>query len=374
MSGAEPLQAGVAQKAGPKDGTGHAGKVFPAHSGRHARADQAARAGPGHDARPQAGFFEGFDDADVGQSPHRSAAESQADAPGVEWMNRRHDEAVYNGDAPRGTESQNVTDRLSRLIDLNARIKMARPRRPFWTGRNRWARLVDRLLRWIRRYLWPVHALWFSVAALTFFLYGKLVAATARFQSSGRPSWPELPGPSVLAIWHGCAPSLLAAFAHRKPALPVSIMVASDPRGDFLALLCRMLGFRVVRGDSGKGAREALDQLAQDIEAGGCALLTPDGEGPAGRAKPGAVLLAAASGAPLIPLGGDSRPALGQPRKWDAPRYPLPFGRASVHTGEPVPCPPLRTAGALRRTTTELRLALHEAARAARRSLQTRST
>jgi lysophospholipid acyltransferase (LPLAT)-like uncharacterized protein len=70
--------------------------------------------------------------------------------------------------------------------------------------------------------------------------------------------------------------------------------------------------------------------MSDDIERGACAIITADGGGPARVAKVGAVALSSTTGAPLLAVGADCRPALGQPHKWDAARIPLPFGRVAV--------------------------------------------
>ena len=112
-------------------------------------------------------------------------------------------------------------------------------------------------------------------------------------------------------------------------------MVARNPRGDCLALLCRMLGLRVVRGESAGGGWSELTQLAHEVELSGCAVLTADGGGPALVAKVGAVALASATGAPLLAVGTDCRPAIVDWHKWDKARNPVPFGRVAITLGEP---------------------------------------
>jgi lysophospholipid acyltransferase (LPLAT)-like uncharacterized protein len=150
----------------------------------------------------------------------------------------------------------------------------------------------------------------------------------------GSPEWPDQERPCVLAVWHGSAPSLLVALAKKNPRLPLAIMVASDPRGDCLALLCRFLALEIVRGGSDEGGWEALIQLSQRINHGACALITADGGGPAHRAKVGPVALASATGTHLVAVGADCRPAIVERHKWDKARIPVPFGRIGIAIGE----------------------------------------
>jgi lysophospholipid acyltransferase (LPLAT)-like uncharacterized protein len=134
-------------------------------------------------------------------------------------------------------------------------------------------------------------------------------------------------------MWHHDAPSLLVAFAKRRPHVRTVIMIARDARGDYLEMLCRLVGLGVVRGDSEEGGWEALQQLATELMDGACVILTADGGGPPRIAKVGAVALASSVGAPLIPLAADCHPAIEERHKWDAARNPLPFGNLLVLLG-----------------------------------------
>jgi len=170
----------------------------------------------------------------------------------------------------------------------------------------------------------------------------------------------------VLAIWHGSAPSLLVAFAARRPSMPVKLMVSRDARGDCVALFCRWLGFEVVRGDAQHGGWKALVEIAGEVHNGAAALISPDGGGPPFLVKVGAVALASAIGAPLIPVGADCRPSVFERHKWDVARNPLPWGRIVVACGDPLRFPPLEDAASLEQARQQLEDALHRAALEAR--------
>jgi lysophospholipid acyltransferase (LPLAT)-like uncharacterized protein len=140
----------------------------------------------------------------------------------------------------------------------------------------------------------------------------------------------------------------------------MAIMIARDPRGDCLALFCRLLGLRVVRGESGESGWEALAKLAQEMARGGCAVITADGGGPARVAKVGAVALAAATGASLLPVGADCRPAIYERHKWDRVRTPLPFGHVVIALGQPRDYPVLADLASLEEARRRLQDALDE--------------
>jgi lysophospholipid acyltransferase (LPLAT)-like uncharacterized protein len=146
-------------------------------------------------------------------------------------------------------------------------------------------------------------------------------------------------------------------------------MISRDPRGDFLTFLCRLLGLRVVRGDSEERGWEALAELAREIENGACALITADGGGPVGVAKVGAVALSMATGAPLTAIGADCKPAVFMRRKWDKARSPVPFGSLVVAVAQPRHVPLAFDIEAIEQARCELQAALYEVTRAAQTCL-----
>src|SRR6185437_14875759 len=237
------------------------------------------------------------------------------------------------------------------------------------TGRNRLTGAIDTALEFIRRYLPPIH--WAATRLMAGLLYGyaRAVRATAEIVTLGSYRWPDFPKGSILAIWHGSAPSLLVAFTARKPNMPVKLMVSRDPRGDCVALFCRWLGFDVVRGDAGHGGWKALIGMANEVCSGAVALISPDGGGPPFVARVGAAALASTLRVPLIPVGVDCRPCVFERHKWDGARNPLPYGRIAVTCGEPLMFPFFEDADALERARQQLQEALNRAANEARSAL-----
>lgn len=219
-------------------------------------------------------------------------------------------------------------DHISRLLSTFAKPAEKN------AGRNFLTRSLDTAFAFVRYYLPPIHWFFAAITAMVLFLYAQFVAATARLDTAGTIRWP-VSTPCVLALWHRDAPTLLVAFAKNRPHARTLIMVAGDPRGDYIAMLCRWLGFAVVRGDSDEGGWEALQQLANGLLDGACVILTADGGGPAQVAKFGAVALASSAGVPLIPLFADCHPAIPEPHKWDAARNPVPFCKLTISLGPP---------------------------------------
>ena len=231
-------------------------------------------------------------------------------------------------------------DRLARMANLEATDK-AEEHSDKSVGRNWFTHTLDAMFRFIRQHARPLHVLGLTLTAAILYIYARVVALTARLATSGELSWPNVPAPSVIALWHGNAPSLLVAFAMRRTAAPAVILVANDPRGDYLAVLCRMLGFEVVRTDGRHDGWSELMELAEKLKQGACVFITADGAGPARVVKRGAVALASATGVPLVPLKADCSPALQQSHKWDEARNPLPFSSVSVWMDTPRTLEPL---------------------------------
>jgi lysophospholipid acyltransferase (LPLAT)-like uncharacterized protein len=125
---------------------------------------------------------------------------------------------------------------------------------------------------------------------------------------------------------------------------------------------------RVVRGESGESGWEALAELAREMVRGICAVITADGGGAARVAMVGAVALASATGAPLLPVGADCHPAIYERHKWDRVRTPLPFGHVAIALGQPRDYPALADFASIEAARLRLQDALNEVAATAQRA------
>jgi lysophospholipid acyltransferase (LPLAT)-like uncharacterized protein len=239
------------------------------------------------------------------------------------------------------TQLGSVADQLARIEKLMAFSVSTTHWRSEILGRNLLTRTIDAVFAFVRRQVPPLHRAGIFLSAMFLFVYARLVALTVRLRTYGELCWPDIPTPSVIGLWHCDAPSLLVAFAKRRPAARTVIMVAGDPRGDCLALLCRMVGLQVVRTTGDHGGWKALVELAGELARDACVIITADGGGPARVAKVGAVALASAANVPIIPLAADCHPALQESHKWDAARNPLPFSTVLVWLGAPRAIGPL---------------------------------
>ncbi len=168
--------------------------------------------------------------------------------------------------------------------------------------------------------------------------------------------------PVVFAFWHGRA-VLLAAPLRREGA---TLLVSRSRDGAWATALVEALGYGVVRGSTSAGAvagfRGLLRRLrrrpcpsdsgeavvpgpsepvpgaprSDSSRAGRRAVAIPvDGpRGPAESVAPGAVALARASGAWIVPLAAASRRPW-RLRSWDGTRLPRPFARTVIAVGRP---------------------------------------
>jgi lysophospholipid acyltransferase (LPLAT)-like uncharacterized protein len=119
----------------------------------------------------------------------------------------------------------------------------------------------------------------------------------------------------------------LERLVHESARLAIVRHVGAAHEG--LAARVTRFGLSVVRGSSSRGGTEALRALAAAVRAGQDVAVVPDGpRGPRECLQAGLVVLAAATGAPVVPLAFAARPAR-RLASWDRFLVPLPFARAA---------------------------------------------
>jgi hypothetical protein len=172
--------------------------------------------------------------------------------------------------------------------------------------------------------------------------------------------------PMVGAFLHARTFQLLRYFS--RPGRGRWVLMCSQSRdGDAMAYIEQRLGFRVVRGSSGRGGARALVALikAQREESGLAAGLAIDGSrGPRGVAQPGGLMLAQKTGGLVLPVAASTRHGRVYARSWDRMVVPLPFAEIHVDFGEPIEVPAAADAAeleALRLRLEKSVLAVHTA-------------
>ena len=131
------------------------------------------------------------------------------------------------------------------------------------------------------------------------------------------------PAPAVYVFWHRC----LLPIAWVARGRGFGVLVSHHFDGELISQTAERLGYRLFRGSSTRGGRDALEEMEAALGQGQPIALTVDGpRGPRFRAKGGAIQLARATGAPIYALHV-SPERCWTLKSWDAFQVPRPFSR-----------------------------------------------
>jgi len=137
---------------------------------------------------------------------------------------------------------------------------------------------------------------------------------------------------AIQATWHGRTLAPGHWFSGRGHIALISL----SRDGDIQNRNFHLMGYRTVRGSTGRGAVRATLEVVQLLRAGGVLSFTPDGpRGPSGTVHPGVVYFARKTGAPVLPLGCAADRAWILPT-WDGYLIPKPFARVVIAFGPAV--------------------------------------
>ncbi len=142
--------------------------------------------------------------------------------------------------------------------------------------------------------------------------------------------------PCIVAFWHGRM--FLLPFALREFSDKVAILISRHRDGELIAKIVERLGFKTVRGSTGrgKGGERAFLQMLKLLKEGYCVAITPDGpKGPKEKVKPGVVKLSLTSGVPIYPLTFACSSCFTL-NSWDRFKIPKPFSKCKVLLGNPL--------------------------------------
>ena len=170
----------------------------------------------------------------------------------------------------------------------------------------------------------------------------RVLGATLRVQVVGgdemAPFWRQSRA-VIYVVWHGrilLVPWLSVRLRRTHGARSPVVLTSLSRDGELLTAYVRSFGMSVVRGSTSRGGEEGLRQLVAAVRRGTDVAIVPDGpRGPSERLQPGVVMLAAATGAPVIPLAVAARPCR-RLRSWDRFVVPWPFGRSVLVFGSPI--------------------------------------
>ncbi|MBQ7696630.1 MAG: lysophospholipid acyltransferase family protein [Lentisphaeria bacterium] len=140
--------------------------------------------------------------------------------------------------------------------------------------------------------------------------------------------------------WHNRLlyfPSIMPRAARYRTAAVVS----ASRDGQYIADLISIYGVRSLRGSSSRGGAHALlDSVRALKEENLNVIFTPDGpRGPRYRMKPGPVMLASLTGAPLCPLSINVTKCWSA-KSWDGFQIPKPGATITLVIGKPMMIPP----------------------------------
>jgi lysophospholipid acyltransferase (LPLAT)-like uncharacterized protein len=166
----------------------------------------------------------------------------------------------------------------------------------------------------------------------------RLLGPTIRFSVSWEGGEPKslAERPYVYSFWHNCM--IPAMYWCRD--LQVRVMSSDSFDGEYTGRIMQKFGFVKVRGSSSKGAVRALLGMRRALEEGSTVAFTIDGpKGPRYVAKPGPVVLARSTGAPMVVfhIALDRAWVL---NTWDRCMIPKPFSRALMRISCAIPVPP----------------------------------
>ncbi len=171
----------------------------------------------------------------------------------------------------------------------------------------------------------------------------RILCATLRFEFVDRCGIGKkgtFSGPVIYCLWHNRIFTVPAAWkkvcgAHRRAV----VLTSASHDGAMLARAVGVFGIGSVRGSSSRRGVAALVALRKSLREGVDICLTPDGpRGPRYVLQPGAVKLAEAGGAPMIPIHVEFSSAWTL-KSWDRFHVPKPFSRVRVIFDEALAVP-----------------------------------
>jgi lysophospholipid acyltransferase (LPLAT)-like uncharacterized protein len=179
---------------------------------------------------------------------------------------------------------------------------------------------VHKISGWRRAVLWP------------FGMLMRLWGMSLRFDASPADlqAYTKTDQPIAMVLWHNrlfLAAEIVRRYRGGRPAYA---LVSASQDGAWLTAFFSLAGVRTVRGSSSRLGREAATALVDTVRAGHDIGLTPDGpRGPCYEMKPGGVIVARRTRAPILLIGGEFESAW-RLRSWDRLYLPKPFSRVRM--------------------------------------------
>jgi lysophospholipid acyltransferase (LPLAT)-like uncharacterized protein len=181
--------------------------------------------------------------------------------------------------------------------------------------------------------------------------------STCRLEVRGQENLSKMlaHGSGVVPFWHY---SVFYMLYHLR-RYPGVAMVSASKDGEYIARVAGLLNFETVRGSSHRFGVRALKGMVDHVRQGKHAGIVADGsQGPALKAQPGAILVAAKAGAPIMPIAWAAKRCKVF-SSWDRTAIPLPFSPMILEYGELIWVAPELTAETLEKHRQQLETALN---------------
>lgn len=147
--------------------------------------------------------------------------------------------------------------------------------------------------------------------------------------------------PAIGAFFHGRT-FLLLRHMTKLPNVNWVSMCSKSLDGEAMAKVEERLGLHVVRGSSGDGGLEALQEMIQRVRSQpgfGAGLAVDGSRGPRGHVQGGIVRMARWTGGRILPMTASATRGWIFRRSWDRTLLPSPFARVEIAYGEPIDVP-----------------------------------
>jgi lysophospholipid acyltransferase (LPLAT)-like uncharacterized protein len=171
--------------------------------------------------------------------------------------------------------------------------------------------------------------------------------------------------PAIFAFWHG--QHFMTAFVKTKESQRVKVLVSRHRDGEYNAIAAERLGIGTIRGsgDHGsafhrKGGVGAFKEMVRALEQGYNVALTADVPKRSRIAGLGIIMLARASGRPIMPFAMVTS-RYWRLKNWDRTTINLPFSRGALVGGEIIMVPPDATPELMEELRVRLEASLNDA-------------
>jgi lysophospholipid acyltransferase (LPLAT)-like uncharacterized protein len=149
--------------------------------------------------------------------------------------------------------------------------------------------------------------------------------------------------PLIFAFWHNrilMLPYLFKKHWSKRKRDRVAVLVSASADGEKLSRVLEQFNLICVRGSSSRRGRQALVELTRLVKDGYDIGITPDGpRGPKYKVQDGVISLAQVTQAAIMPVSWSVDRKFIFQKAWDNFQVPMPFARAVLRIGEPIPVP-----------------------------------